>query len=55
MKVKFFDNKQVKEIARKAANNSQFKSDYPYDHKSYEDGFYDGMLKAIEAVSILNN
>jgi hypothetical protein len=36
----------VRDKARKAADFSQFKSNHIYDHKSYEDGFYEGMMQS---------
>lgn len=38
---------QIRDEARKAANRSRFKSNYIYEHKSYEDGFYEGMKQAL--------
>jgi hypothetical protein len=34
---------QIKEAARKYANQSQFKSDFPHDWNSVNDGFIQGM------------
>jgi hypothetical protein len=34
---------EVKEEAIKQANRSQFLSNYPYDHKSVEYGFIEGI------------
>jgi predicted Zn-dependent protease with MMP-like domain len=41
------NEEEIRDEARKAANRSQFKSNHIYDHKSYEDGFYEGMMQAL--------
>ncbi len=41
------NEEQIRDEARKAANRSQFMSNHIYDHKSYEDGFYEGMNQAL--------
>ena len=33
---------EIEKLAKQAANRSQFLSDYPYDHKSYETGYIEG-------------
>lgn len=37
----------INKIAEQAADASQLKSNYPYDRKSYKDGFYEGMLEVL--------
>ena len=39
---------EIREEAIKAANRSQFEKNIIYDHKSYEDGFFDGFDNATE-------
>lgn len=39
---------EIRSESIKAANRSQFMSNYIYDHKSYEDGYYEGMKNALE-------
>lgn len=46
------NEEQIRDEARKAANGSQFSSNYPYDHKSYEDGFYEGMKQALSQPTV---
>jgi len=41
------NEEEIRDEARKAANRSQFKSNHIYDQKSYEDGFYEGMMQAL--------
>lgn len=43
----------IKDEARKAANRSQFKSNYKYDHKSYEDAFIEGVKYALQHSALL--
>ena len=51
-RVKNFDLADVDgNEARKAANRSQFMSNHIYDHKSYEDGFFEGMNQALRQFS----
>jgi len=38
---------QINQLAKSAGQACTFKSNYPYDRKSYEDGFKDGMLEAM--------
>ena len=40
------NEEEIRGEARKAADRSQFKSNYIYNHKSYEDGFYEGMSQS---------
>lgn len=41
------NEEEIRDEARKAADRSQFMSNHIYDHKSYEDGFYEGMNQAL--------
>lgn len=43
---------EIRDEARKAANRSQFMSNHIYDHKSYEDGFYEGMKQALRQYGV---
>lgn len=45
--IKYMNEEQIRDFAIKAADSSQFMSNHPYDHKSYEDGFYKGMEQAL--------
>lgn len=47
------NEEQIRDEARKAANRSQFMSNHIYDHKSYEDGFYEGMNQALRQYGVL--
>jgi len=47
IKTKYMNEEEIRDEARKAANRSQFMSNHVYDHKSYEDGFYEGMNQAL--------
>ena len=46
------NEEEIRDEARKAANRSQFKSYRIYDHKSYEDGFYEGMSQALQQYNV---
>lgn len=47
------NEEQIRDDARKAANRSQFMSNHIYDHKSYEDGFYEGMNQALRQYGVM--
>jgi hypothetical protein len=47
------NEEQIRDEARKAANRSQFMSNHIYDHKSYEDGFYEGMNQALRQYGVM--
>lgn len=47
------NEEQIRDEARKAANRSQFKSNHIYDHKSYEDGYYEGMNQALHIAPVV--
>lgn len=47
------NEEQIRDEARKAANRSQFMSNHIYDHKSYEDGFYEGMNQALRQPAVM--
>jgi hypothetical protein len=49
------NEEQIRDEARKAANRSQFRSNYPYDHKSYEDGFHEGMTQALRQPPVVGS
>jgi hypothetical protein len=53
IKTKYMNEEQIRDEARKAANGSQFSSNYRYDHKSYEDGFYEGMTQALSQLPVV--
>jgi hypothetical protein len=44
---------KLRDEARKVANRSQFMSNHIYDHKSYEDGFFEGMNQALRQFSVV--
>lgn len=46
------NEEEIRDEARKAANRSQFMSNHVYDHKSYEDGFYEGMSQALRKYNV---
>lgn len=46
------NEEEIRDEARKAANRSQFMSNHVYDHKSYEDGFYEGMSQALRQYNV---
>lgn len=48
---KHINEEEIRYKARKAANRSKFMSNHIYDHKSYEDGFYEGMNQALRYLS----
>ena len=43
----------IKVEARKAADRSQLNSNHIYDHKSYEDGFVEGVHYAMKHTALL--
>lgn len=45
--IKIMKELDIKHKAKIAADESQLKSNHKYDHKSYEDGFIEGMNSAI--------
>lgn len=47
------NEEEIRDEARKAANRSQFMSNHIYDHKSYEDGFYEGMNQALRQYGVM--
>jgi len=47
------NKEEIRDEAIKAANRSQFMSNHIYDHKSYEDGFYEGMNQAIRQYGVI--
>lgn len=47
------NEEQIRDEARKAANRSQFMGNHIYDHKSYEDGFYEGMNQALRQYGVM--
>ena len=53
IKTKYMNEEQIRDEARKAANRSQFMSNRVYDHKSYEDGFYEGMNQALRQYGVM--
>jgi hypothetical protein len=52
IKRKYMNEDEIRDEARKAANRSQFLSNHIYDHKSYEDGFYEGMTQALRTQDV---
>lgn len=44
---------EIRDEARRAADRSQFMSNHIYDHKSYEDGFYEGMNQALRQYAVM--
>lgn len=51
--IKTMNEEKIRDEARKAANRSQFMSNHVYDHKSYEDGFYEGMSQALRQYGVM--
>jgi hypothetical protein len=49
------NEEEIRDEARKAANRSQFMSNHIYDHKSYEDGFYEGMNQALRQYGVITS
>lgn len=47
------NEEQIRDESRKAANRSQFMSNHIYDHKSYEDGFYEGTKQALRQYDVV--
>lgn len=47
------NEEEIRDEARKAANRSQFMSNHIYDHKSYEDGFYEGIKQALRQYGVM--
>lgn len=50
---KYMNEEEIRDEARKAANRSQFMSNHIYDHKSYEDGFFEGMKQALRIHDVM--
>jgi len=47
------NQEEIRDEARKAANRSQFMSNHIYDHKSYEDGYFEGMNQALRQHNVI--
>lgn len=53
IKTKYMNEEEIRDEARKAANRSQFMSNHIYDHKSYKDGFFEGMNQALRQYGVM--